>query len=114
MYREIYLFWRKSSIHSLSFLCRWGGGGVNPLPIPALLAHTAHKYQEPEYCTVVCRLILCPIHIFIKIYTSVADPDLGSGALFFPGSGMENNPDPGSGINIPDHILRAYSNNYLG
>jgi hypothetical protein len=34
---------------------------------------------------------------------SVADPDPGSGAFLIPGSGMgKKNPDPGSGVNIPD------------
>jgi hypothetical protein len=40
------------------------------------------------------------------VFTSVADPDLGSGASMIPGSGSRiqdgKNPDPGSGMNVPD------------
>jgi hypothetical protein len=39
--------------------------------------------------------------------TSVADLDLGSGAILTPGSGMEKNPDPKSGMNTPDHISES-------
>jgi hypothetical protein len=49
--------------------------------------------------------------------TSVANPDLVSGAFLTPGSGirdgkksgsgMEKNPDPGSGMNIPDHFSES-------
>ncbi len=39
------------------------------------------------------------------VFYSVADR---SGICFFtPGSGMEKNTDPGSGMNIPDPILRT-------
>jgi hypothetical protein len=43
--------------------------------------------------------------------SSVADSDPGSGAFWSPGSGMIRNPDPGSGINVPDHISKELSNN---
>jgi hypothetical protein len=38
---------------------------------------------------------------------SFSDPDPGSGAFLTPGSGMgrSQHPDPGSGINNPDHIF---------
>ncbi len=38
---------------------------------------------------------------------SVADPDPGLGAFLTPGSGMgeSQHPDPGSGMNNPDHIF---------
>jgi hypothetical protein len=48
--------------------------------------------------------------------TSVADPDPGSGAFLTPGSGIRNTgwvknqdpyPDPGSGMNNPDHISES-------
>ncbi len=49
------------------------------------------------------------IHSFIHplIHSSVADPDPGSGAFLTPGSGMgrSQHPDPGSGMNNPDHIF---------
>jgi hypothetical protein len=40
-------------------------------------------------------------------FCSVADPDPGSGAFLTPGSGMveSQHPDPGSGMNNPDHIF---------
>jgi hypothetical protein len=40
---------------------------------------------------------------------SVADPGPGSGAFLTPGSEMAKNqkPDPGSGMNIPDHISES-------
>jgi hypothetical protein len=44
-----------------------------------------------------------------KIYTdgSVADPDPGLGVFVTPGSGMgeSQHPDPGTGMNNPDHIF---------
>ncbi len=42
-------------------------------------------------------------------YFSVADPDLGSGVFFIPGSGMGKNPDPvpGSEMNTPDNFSRG-------
>ncbi len=43
-------------------------------------------------------------HGLIVVDGSVADLDPGSGAFFTSGSGMGKNPDPGSEINIPDHI----------
>jgi hypothetical protein len=43
--------------------------------------------------------------------SSVADPNPGSGVLMTPGSGTEKNRirvrDPGSGMNIPDHISES-------
>jgi hypothetical protein len=50
-------------------------------------------------------------------FTSVADPDLGSGIQCFfdlrirdpfQGSEIEKSPDLGSGINIPDHISESF------
>jgi hypothetical protein len=43
------------------------------------------------------------------IYTSVADPDPGSGAFLTPGTGMGNKSAPvsGSGMNSPDHISES-------
>jgi hypothetical protein len=42
-------------------------------------------------------------------FCSVADPDPGSGAFLTQGSGsaMNKNPEPGSGMNIPDHISES-------
>jgi hypothetical protein len=39
-----------------------------------------------------------------KFFDADVDPDLGSGYLFYPGSGILDgkNSDPGFGINIPD------------
>jgi hypothetical protein len=41
--------------------------------------------------------------------------DLGLGAFLTPGSGMgeSQHPDPGSGMNIPDHILYSLEINFL-
>jgi hypothetical protein len=44
------------------------------------------------------------------IQSSVADPDPGSGAFFYPWTrdpdpGWKKNPDSGSGMNIPVHIF---------
>jgi hypothetical protein len=43
----------------------------------------------------------------MRVKSSVADPDPGLGAFSTPGSGMgeSQHPDPGSGMNIPDHIF---------
>ncbi len=41
------------------------------------------------------------------IFTTVVDPDPGSGALLTPGSWMGKKSRSGSGMNIPYHILRA-------
>ncbi len=38
----------------------------------------------------------------------------GSGAFLTPGSGLEKNPDPGSAINIPDHISKILVTITLG
>jgi hypothetical protein len=42
--------------------------------------------------------------------TSVADPDLGSGAFSTPGSGMDKKSGSGSGMNNPDHISKRLNN----
>jgi hypothetical protein len=41
------------------------------------------------------------------VLASVADPDPGSGVFLTPGSGMgkSQHPDPGSGMDNPDHIF---------
>jgi hypothetical protein len=38
-------------------------------------------------------------------FSSVADPDPGSGAFLTPGSGMGRKSASGSGMNNPDHIF---------
>ncbi len=45
--------------------------------------------------------------LFWEAGSSVADPDPGLGAFLTPGSGMgeSQHPDPGSGMNNPDHIF---------
>jgi hypothetical protein len=43
---------------------------------------------------------------------SAADPQ--SGAFLTSESGMEKNPDSGSGINFPDQYFRELSINFLG
>jgi hypothetical protein len=51
-----------------------------------------------------CRLLLRNLFGALCII-SVADPDPESGVFFWPldpGSGTGKNPDPGSGMNIPD------------
>ncbi len=51
---------------------------------------------------------------------SVADPDPGSGAFLTPGSGIRDpgwvesqHPDPGSGMNNPDHIFQSLETIFL-
>ncbi len=49
---------------------------------------------------------------YSMILSSIEDPDPGSGAflmLFWPRNpGWEKNPDPGSGMNIPDQISESF------
>jgi hypothetical protein len=41
-------------------------------------------------------------------FSRVGDPDPGSCAFFKPlDPGMEKNPDPGFGINLPDHVSES-------
>jgi hypothetical protein len=40
--------------------------------------------------------------------TSVADPDLGTGAFLTPGSGRGKKSGSGSRTNIPDHISESF------
>jgi hypothetical protein len=42
----------------------------------------------------------------LPIFQFFADLNPGSGAFLTPGAGMELNPDPWSGMNIPDHISK--------
>ncbi len=54
-----------------------------------------------------CNLALSFLADTSSVSASVADPDPGSSAFLTPGSGMgrSQHPDPGSGMNNPDHIL---------
>jgi hypothetical protein len=69
----------------------------------------------------------CPIRAFQIFYlgtgkgsqnTSVADPDPGSGAINplirDPGWVESQHPEPGSGMNNPDHIFYSLENIFLG
>ncbi len=79
------------------------------------------------YCLTVCPSPGHPVHYFSTLatvrwrveelkqifvlpdmlFSSVADPDLGSGVFLTPGSGMveSQHPDPGSVMNNLDHIF---------
>ena len=74
---------------------------------------------------VTCKITLDPhctvgryLLVFYKgmFYCSVVDPDPGSGVFWTPpppGSGMEKNPDPWSGMNIPDQISESLETVFL-
>jgi hypothetical protein len=52
---------------------------------------------------------------FLFVYFSVADPDPGLGAFLTSGSGVGEgqHPDPGSGMNNPDHIVKNLETIFL-
>jgi hypothetical protein len=102
----------------------WSHGGVLYLPhytsIPSITPkhHNMLPVQEVAFCccrqeelTAVGVLLAAVCHgeqtWLQMLEISVADPDPGSGAFLTRGSGMgrSQHPDPGSGMNNPDHIF---------
>jgi hypothetical protein len=56
--------------------------------------------------------------VILLVKTSIADPDLGSGAFFTPGSGIRDGYESGSGSEIrdeqPGSYFRELRNNFWG
>jgi hypothetical protein len=109
--------------------------GSKKAPIPDLGSGSATQpliqNQSLFFCSHVTSMsdLLDPgldthFQTLIALAGSVEDPDPGSGAFLIPGSGAflipgsgmgrSQHPDPGSGMNNPDHIFQSLETIFLG